>query len=421
MPWKASSVVDERARFILEYERGQWTMTDLCYHYGIARETGYYWLRRYQQGGLEALRDLSRAPARHPNQTPAWIEGAVLELRREHMSWGSRKLKRVLERKAPEQSWPAASTIGALLAREGLVVPRKKRRRAPPYTQPFAAAEEPNRVWCADFKGWFPTRDGERIDPLTITDAYSRYLLRCQSVEKTDTEPVRAIFEAAFRECGLPQAIRTDNGAPFASRAIAGLSRLAVWWMKLGIVPERIAAGHPEQNGRHERMHRTLKQEAVSPPAANRRAQQRAFDRFRREYNEERPHEALGMQTPSSVYRPSERAYPARVPEPEYGSALQVRRVRTCGQFHWKNENVFLSETLAGEAIGLLPLDERIYTVYFAAFAIARLDSYRRLILPLPKRTHDVGVGAREGEDSPSPAPRPLEEPKEKVSGMCLV
>ena len=413
--------MDQRTRFVCEYERGQCTMTDLCAVYGIARETGYYWLRRHQQGGLEALRDRSRAPERHPNQTPERIEQAVLELRREHMSWGPRKLKRVLEREDPEQGWPAASTIGALLAREGLVVARKKRRRTPPYTQPFAAAEEPNQVWCADFKGWFATQDGERIDPLTITDACSRYLLRCQQVEKTDGNHVQAIFEAAFRECGLPGAIRTDNGAPFASRALAGLSRLAVWWMKLGIVPERIAAGHPEQNGRHERMHRTLKQETASPPAANRRAQQRAFDRFRREYNEERPHEALGMQTPSSVYTPSERSYPVRVPEPEYGSAMQVRRVQERGQFRWKCERVFLSETLMGESIGLLPVDERVYTVYFAVFPIARFDSYQQVILPLPKEKDFSGRGAGEGEESPSPAPHPLEQPEPKVSGMCPV
>ena len=241
----------------------------------------------------------------------------VLELCEAHMRWGPRKLKRLLERDAPQSQWPAASTIGAMLAREGLVVPRKKRRRTPPYTQPFASADAPNQVWCADFKGWFRTQDGERIDPLTITDAHSRYLLRCQHAAKTNGEQVQAIFEAAFRECGLPRAIRTDNGAPFASRAVAGLSRLAVWWMRLGIVPERIAAGHPEQNGRHERMHRTLKQETATPPAANVRAQQRAFHRFRREYNEQRPHEALEMQTPSAVYTPSLRPYPLRVPEPE--------------------------------------------------------------------------------------------------------
>ena len=395
--------MDERTRFVLEHERKMYTMTELCEIYDIARETGYYWLRRYQQGELEALQDRDRAPERHRNQTPEGTEAVVLELRRAHMRWGPRKLKRVLERECPQRPWPAASTIGAMLAREGLVIPRKKRRRAPPYTEPFALADAPNRVWCADFKGWFQTQDGQRVDPLTITDAHSRYLLRCQRVAKTNSEHVQAVFEAAFREYGLPQAMRTDNGAPFASRAIAGLSRLAVWWMKLGIVPERIAAGHPEQNGRHERMHRTMKQETASPPEANPHAQQRAFHRFRREYNQERPHEALGMQTPSAVYTPSPRAYPARVREPEYDSSMHVRRVRRRGSFSWKKQDVFLSETLIGEPIGLLPVDDRIYTVYFAAFPIACFDSQRRTILPL--RAVSCHVGAGEGEASPSPAP----------------
>jgi transposase InsO family protein len=408
-------------RFVLEYQSGLQTLSELCAIYEISRETGYYWLRRYQQGGLEALQERSRAPERHPNQTPQEIEEELLQLRRAHMRWGPRKLKKVLQRDHPQQHWPAASTIGELLAREGLVVPRKKRRRTPPYTEPFAQADAPNRVWCADFKGWFTTQDGQRVDPLTISDACSRYLLRCQQVEKTNTAHVRAIFESAFRECGLPQAIRTDNGAPFASRALAGLSRLAVWWMKLGIVPERIAAGHPEQNGRHERMHRTLKQETASPPAANRRAQQRAFDRFRREYNQERPHEALEMQTPSAVYRPAERCYPARVREPEYGSAFQVRRVYERGQFRWKCDHVFLSETLEGETIGLLPLDDRNFAVYFAAFPVAIFDSFTKRIGPWRNDASFLRAGAREGEVSPSPAPHPLAEAEPKVSGMCPV
>jgi transposase InsO family protein len=418
MPWKASSVMKERTRFVLEWEEGLYTMSDLCEIYGISRETGYFWLRRYRQGGLEALQDRGCAPERHPNRTPEEIVAAVLQLRREHMSWGPRKLKRVLQRRAPQRAWPATSTIGEMLAREGLVVARKKRRRAPPYTQPFAAADAPNRVWCADFKGWFSTRDGTRIDPLTITDACSRYLLRCQQVEKTNGEQVRAIFEVVFRECGLPEAIRTDNGAPFATRAIAGLSRLSVWWMKLGIVPERIAAGHPEQNGRHERMHRTLKQETASPPAANQRAQQQAFDRFREEYNEQRPHEALDQQTPGSLYTRSLRPYPARVRDPEYGSALLVRRVGPRGVFSWKHQPVFLSETLIGERIGLLPVDERFFLAYYAAFPIARFDSYKRVIVPLRPGVRFAPDGGE--EDSSSPPSQPSDS-EEIVSGMCPV
>src|SRR5712671_4469988 len=336
MPWKASSVMEEKVRFVFEYEQDEHTMTELCQSYGIARETGYVWLRRYRERGLEGLVELNRAALRHSNQTPAETERAVLELRQAHMRWGPRKLKHVLERDQPARHWPAASTIGELLKREGLVVERRKRRRTAPYTEPLAHADGANRVWCADFKGWFRTGDGERIDPLTITDAYSRYLLRCQAVEKTDTARVQAIFEAAFREYGMPAAIRTDNGAPFATRALAGLSRLAVWWIKLGIVPERIEAGHPEQNGRHERMHRTLKQETADPPAANRRKQQRALDRFRQEYNEVRPHEALGMRTPAEVYERSARKFPEPLPEADYPANMLVRSVRRQGHFRWK-------------------------------------------------------------------------------------
>lgn len=384
MPWKVSGVVEERTRFVLDHERGLWTVAELCRHYGIARKTGYKWAERFAAQGLEGLKDLSRVPARHPNQTPSALEEQVVALRRAHMRWGPRKLKAVLERDWPKLLWPAASTIGDLLKREGLVVEKRPRSKTPPYTQPFAAADGPNQVWCADFKGWFRTGEGERIDPLTITDAHSRYLLRCQAVEKTDTEAVRAICEAAFREYGLPRAIRTDNGAPFASRAIAGLSRLAVYWMKLGIVPERIQPGHPEQNGRHERMHRTLKEETATPAAANRRAQQRAFDRFRREYNQQRPHEALGQRTPSSVYAPSARRYPDRVPEPEYDEGVEVRRVQKHGEFNWKHQHVFLSETLAGERVGLAPLDERYWCVHFVGFPIAWFDSRQLVTGTLP-------------------------------------
>src|SRR5882724_9531679 len=335
MPWKTSSVMEEKLRFVFEYELDERSMTELCQSYEISRETGYLWLRRYRACGIDGLVERSHASQRHLNQTAEQIEQSILALRQAHMRWGPRKLQRILERDQPGRHWPTASTMGTLLKREGLAVPRKKRWRTPPYSEPLAPADAPNRGWCADFKGWFRTGNGERIDPLTISDAHSRYLLRCQAVEKTDTARVQGIFEAAFRQYGLPQAIRTDNGAPFASTALAGLSRLAVWWIKLGIVPERIEAGHPEQNGRHERMHRTLKQEVAMPPAQDRRAQQRALEDFRQEYNEVRPHEALAMQTPASVYEPSQRAYPAKVSEPEYPPTMLVRSVHAHGHFRW--------------------------------------------------------------------------------------
>jgi len=410
--------MDEKIRFICKHLDGE-TMTELCGEFGISRETGYVWVRRYRQTGPAGLIERNRAVHRHTNQTPKDIEQTILELRQAHMRWGPRKLRKVLKRDQPWGAWPAASTIGSMLKRAGLVVARKKRFRTAPYTKPLAHAGAANRVWCADFKGWFRTTDGERIDPLTISDAHSRYLLRCQAVEKTDTTRVQAIFEAAFREYGMPQAIRTDNGPPFASRAVAGLSRLALWWIKLGITHERIEAGHPEQNGRHERMHRTMKQETADPPAANRRAQQRKMDQFREEYNQVRPHEALEMETPAAIYQPSARIFPARLPEPEYPASMLVRSVRGRGYFRWKKHDVFLSEVFWGENIGLLPEDDRWFTIYFAEIPVARFDSKKLCVMPLLKSEGFNRVNA--GEGVPSPAPHPTTPEDLKVSGMCPV
>jgi len=394
--------MEEKLRFVYEYERDEESMRELCSRFAISRETGYVWLRRYRQQGAAGLVELNRAPRHHPNQTSLAIEEAVLGLRQAHMRWGPRKLKRVLDRDQPGRSWPASSTIGEIVKRAGLVVARKRRRKTEPYTEPLQHAVESNRVWCADFKGWFRTGDGTRIDPLTISDAWSRYLLRCQAVEKTDTERVRAIFEAAFREHGLPGAIRTDNGPPFASSALGGLSRLAVWWIKLGIVPERIQAGHPEQNGRHERMHRTLKQELR--PAEDWRAQQRELDRFRQDYNQIRPHETLAMQTPASVYQTSTRPYPAREPEIDYQDDMLVRTVHSHGHFRWKKHDVFLSEVLWGEPIGLLPINKESFMIYFAHIPLARFHATSSTLFPLHHRDKNKNL--------PN---------KEKVSDMCPV
>lgn len=380
-------VLDQRKKFVQEYETGDWTMAELCRIYEISRESGYKWIHRGE--AKESLEDRSRAPVRHPNQTERSIEEQLLALRRQHPSWGARKLLFRLEQKQPKVAWPAASTVGALLKREGLAVPRRKVRKTPLYPHPFQQVLAPNELWCADFKGWFRTLDNQRIDPLTITDTVSRYLLRCQVVEKTNTWQVQAIFEAAFREYGLPAAIRTDNGPPFASRAVCGISVLSLYWMKLGITPERIAPGHPEQNGRHERIHRTLKAETARPPAAHRRAQQEAFHRFQFTYNHERPHEALGMKTPACCYQPSPRAYPSRLPEPYYDQDFQVRRVRACGGFSWKGRKIFISEVLRNEPIGFELIEDDFWLVYFAAFPIALFDSYEFTILDL---TSDLGA-----------------------------
>ena len=357
-------------------------MAELCRIYSIARKTGYEWVERFKAEGLAGLQDRRYGAGSHPNQTESAIEEQILQLKYKHPSWGAKKLRGHLSMKKKAFKWPAVSTFGEILRREGLSTRQRKKPRVPVHTKPFEKVEQANQVWCADFKGWFLTGKGERIDPLTMTDAHSRYLLRCQSVEKTDTKHVQAIFAAAFREHGLPQRIRTDNGAPFASRAIAGISRLSVYWMKLGIEPERIKPGQPQQNGRHERMHRTLKAETAKPPAANRRAQQEAFDRFRREYNEERPHEALGQQTPASHYQSSPRPYPDRVQEPEYGGAIKPKRVYPDGTFFWKGTQIFISKALGGESIGLEPIDDRYWGVHFATFCLARFDSHKLLLQP---------------------------------------
>lgn len=425
MPWTETCALEERARFVVECGLQELSMAELCRKYGISRKTGYKWLARADAGGLASLSDLSRAPRMHPNELPAELEEAIVALRQDHPTWGPRKLRELLK---GGDRLPAASTIGDLLKRRGLAVPRKLRRRVPPQTQPFAACSQPNNVWCADFKGWFRTGDGRRCDPLTITDACSRYLFRCQVLARPDHDCSRPVFEAAFREFGLPLAIRTDNGSPFASRALAGLSRLSVWWIKLGIDVERIDAGKPQQNGRHERMHLTLKRETAQPPQPNARAQQRRFDAFRREFNEKRPHEALAMQTPASVHVHSPRPYPSREPQLAYSAGWRIRKVMHKGGLNWKRDEIFLTEVLAGEEVGLEPVDERYWRVWFGPVPLAILDSQRAAMLTATQR-RAAGVelcpgkgnaGSASGEKVPSAA---LQEPSRpnRVLPMCPV
>lgn len=309
-----------------------------------------------------------------PRATPLELVGEILALKSRHEHWGSRKLIAWLSGHQPEKSWPAASTTSEILKRHGLVHARRKRHHTPPYSQPFLRSREPNEVWCADFKGQFRLGSGSLCYPLTLTDSYSRYLLGCWGLEHPTSLATRSHLEAAFREYGLPMAIRTDNGVPFASVGMGGLSRLSVWFIKLGILPERIEKGHPEQNGRHERMHRTLKQEAISPPRKSMSEQQRAFDRFRPPFNNERPHEALGQKTPASVYRNSVRDYPARLPEIEYSPAFRVRQVKQNGDFKWQGTELYISGALAGERVGLKQIDNAIWKIYFSFYPVAILD-----------------------------------------------
>jgi len=383
MPWKETCAMEQRFLFVQDVLDGLESQATLCRQYGISRPTARKWLGRYRLAGLRGLLDRSRAPRHHPNAMPAELAAMILAVRRERPTWGPRKVRAWLGERYPGCPWPAASTIGDLLTRHGLTVPRRRRRRTPPRTQPFGQCRGANDLWCVDFKGWFRTGDGRPCHPLTASDAWSRYLLRCQGMERIRQDEVRAVLESAFRDYGLPQAIRTDNGPPFASRGLGGLSRLSVWWLKLGLAVERIDPGEPQQNGRLERLHRTLKAETASPPRATGGSQQRAFDRFRETYNDERPHEALGQRPPATAYRPSERLYPRRLPVVEYPEGLTVRTVRHDGCMRWRGRMVFVSETLKGEPVGLEPVADGRWVVYFCDLPLAVIDDRRGRLWPL--------------------------------------
>ena len=386
LPWTDTNPQLEQERFILATLAGRESFQVLCQAFGISRKTGYKRLQRYQEGGFEGLGDRSRAPHSHPNRVSGAVEGLVIGARQAHPTWGPKKLVAWLQEREPGTRWPAASTVGNILERHGLTQRRRKVRRTPPWSEPFAQCQGSNQVWCLDFKGQFKTGDGVAVYPLTLVDAHSRYLLCCQGLAGTHGPGVRQSMERVFREYGLPEAIRSDNGTPFASVGLGGLSQLAVWWVKLGIVPERIEPGHPEQNGRLERLHRTLKAEAASPPRRNRPAQQQAFDEFRRQYNQERPHEALGQQTPVRHYQPSLREYPARLRSPEYPPEVQVRRVRSNGEIKWQGEKIYLSEALAGEPVGLTAQDDRYLSIRFGSLVIGQLDTHTKRVVRTPTK-----------------------------------
>jgi transposase InsO family protein len=398
MPWKETRVEEERLKFIvacLDEESG-WSMSELCDAFGVSRKSGYKWLQRYRAAGMEGLRDHVRAPLHHPNATPAELVDRLIAAREQHRFWGPRKLVARLKREAPDLEWPAPSTAGAILKRHGLVTPRRRRRSAVGAAcTALSTPTYPNHVWGVDYKGWFRTGDGERCDPLTISDLFSRYLLECRRVQRPTTQCAWPVFERAFREYGLPDAIRSDNGTPYASCGLGGLSRLSVWWVKLGIQLERIVPGRPDQNGRHERMHRTLKGETAVPPCANAAAQQRSFNRFRTIFNTERPHEALNDTVPAQWYRPSVRAYPATVPEMQYPGPFEVRRVRTTGEIKWQGVCVYVSEALVGEPVGLDAVSDQHWKLYFGPIELGLLDNHTHKLLAYTRPTRRDLAAAR--------------------------
>ena len=378
MSWKETHVEQERMRFVaacLE-KKSDWSMSELCETFGVSRKTGYKWFERYLRLGVDGLKDRSRAPNDHPNRVADEVVTRLVKMRRHHRTWGPRKIVAALERKEPRITWPAVSTAGEILKRHGLVHPRRRRRRARAQATGLIVPSRPNELWSADFKGWFRTKDSRRCDPLTIADGYSRFLLGCRAVPSPDAEGVRPVFRRTFQEYGLPLVMRTDNGPPFASTGLGGLTRLSVWWVKLGITLERIDPGEPQQNGRHERMHETLKLDTARPPRANVRAQQRAFDQFWYVYNFERPHEALGDSPPAQCYEASPRLYPEREPEIEYPGHFEVRQVRHRGEIKWRGERLYVSEALIGEPVGLEQSSDRHWRMWFGAMSVGLLDDH---------------------------------------------
>jgi putative transposase len=378
MPWREMWPMDQRIQFVGEFRSGFFTMTELAADYGVSRKTGYKWVERYEAHGVAGLTDRSRRPHESPRATESTLVEALVRVRKRHPRWGAKKLLGVVRREAPTAAWPKRSTVCDLLSRAGLVPPRTRRARHPvPLPTLLAPIVRANGTWTTDFKGAFRTGDGIYCYPLTLRDGWSRYLLRCDALPGQTYEATRRRFARAFAQYGLPERIRSDNGGPFAGPGLGRLSRLSVWWMRLGIVPERIALGRPDQNGAHEQFHSVLSADTARPPAPTGGAQQRRFDRFRLEYNYERPHEALDDQPPATCYTPSTRLVPATLPAIEYAGHMEVRRVSTVGCISWRNRAVFLSEALVGEPVGFEEVDDGVWTVYFASVVLARFDERR--------------------------------------------
>jgi putative transposase len=388
MPWSETCPMEERVRFVLAALEGWTSVSELCEKHGVSRRVGYKWLSRYEAGGLAALEDRKRAPRRQARETSPEVVARIVELRQQRPSWGPRKLRARLVHLHPEIVWPAPSTMGEILRREGLI-PKRARRRRPPgaWSSARTVADAPNRVWTADFKGEFRLGSAQLCYPLTVVDAHSRYLLGCHGLPGTKARGAKAAFERIFREYGLPEVIRTDNGTPFRSRAVAGLSQLAVWWIRLGIRLEWTRPRHPQDNGAHERMHRTLKAEAIKPARETPELQQRTFNRFRAVYNEERPHEALNLQTPASLYKPSERRMPARLRDLDYPEHFLRRKISLHGQLRWRRQAYFVSETLRHQMIGLEHTGGGVFNLHFGPVQLGQLDETTKLIKLARDRT----------------------------------
>lgn len=382
MPWKETCPMEQRIEMLGDWLKNESSIAKLSEMYGVSRVTIYKWLSRFKTEGPAGITERSRAPRQHPNAVPSEIVDKLVSARLSHPRWGPKKLRSLLSEQYPDEEWPALSTMSVIMKREGLVKSRRVRHTVGAYTQPFLDCDHPNKVWSADFKGQFRTGDGKLCYPLTITDNYSRFILLCRGLQRPTHDQVKPWFEETFRRYGLPEAIRTDNGSPFASVGLGGLSRLSAWFIKLGIRPERIEKAHPEQNGRHERMHRTLKEAAATPPQANLGKQQKAFNHFVDEYNYDRPHEALDMQKPGSIYETSKRTYTSRSASIRYDSDIVVRTVRACGDIRWQGKSVYVSQALSGEQVGLLQQEnEHNWEIRYGFQNLGIFDDYSWTIM----------------------------------------
>jgi len=385
MPFKETCSVEERIALFRDYETQALSVSDLCRRYGISRETFYVWLRRRRRGDERWFEELSHAVTSCPHATPAGVAERIIAVRHRFPHFGPKKIKAWLAEKEPALAWPAASTMGDILKRAGLVEARRRERRPIAQGEVVVPASSANEEWSIDFKGWFRTRDGTRCDPLTITDSASRYLLDVRIVAPT-LAGVKGVCERVFAEVGLPLAIRSDNGAPFGSTGAGGLSVLSVRWLRLGIEPRYIPPSSPQDNGRHERMHRTLKALTSKPAAPTAAEQQERFERFRVHYNEERPHEALGQVVPARCWQPSLRTLPARLDDPWYDADHEVRRVHAPGIVKWGGERIFIGEALAGEVVGLAELETGGHIVRFCGRDLGVIDRDRRFRRFAPPR-----------------------------------
>lgn len=381
MPWKITNAMDQKLQLIADWQSKYFSITDLSQKYGLSRRTVYKWLERYEKEGIDGLKDHERTPLSSPNQTKDDIVELIIQEKLKNRQRGPKKVFYQLKNRYPNIEFPAPSTIGEWLKKRGLVNTRKKRLRVPPYTEPFQTCQTPNSVWSIDYKGQFYTQDARVCYPLTISDNYSRYLLECHGLPGPRYHETKIVLEKVFRKYGLPESIRSDNGIPFASKNLGGLSRLSMWWIQLGIIPERIDKGCPAQNGRHERMHRTLKAETLYTASRNMKEQQERFDIFRLDYNDYRPHESLGQDVPNNHYERSNRPYVEKPAVPEYDFDHTVRQVRSNGEIKFKGNMHYLAQLLAGQPVGLKEVADGQWQIYYSFKLLGTLDLRKNKII----------------------------------------